>query len=226
MIPKIIWQTHEAEYDDLEPFQKQIIQTWKNLNPGWNHMYLSKTARGMYIDEFDEFLISCYSELTGINQADLFKMLIIHKYGGFYADMDSVCTMSLDEVVVNLGEGKELICSSPGFQAERNEINCSNFGGIPNGQNLTKIVEKIVIDYAEILDKKEFELKTLNPGVPTWLAFNSINSSHHDTLLFNEDYFIHSERLKTEFEENYLVHNNGEIISYSEFTELKNLPLY
>ena len=225
MIPNFIWQTHEAEYDDLEPFQLKVTNTWRNLNPGWNYMYVSKTARGIYLDEFDEFLNSCYSELTGINQADLFKMLIVHKFGGFYADMDSVCTMPLKNVVSQLTTGKELVCSSPGFQAERNEINCSNFGGKPNGENLTQIIEKIIVDYTEILDKKETTLKSLNPGVPTWLAFNSINSSNTDKILFNEDYFMHSENLKVEFEEDYPVHYEDRIIPYSEFLELNNLSM-
>jgi hypothetical protein len=225
MIPNIIWQTHEAEYDDLEPFQKNVINTWKNLNPGWNHMYMSKTARDAYMENIGGFLYNCYSELTGINQADLFKMLVINKSGGFYADMDSVCTMSLNEFAFSLGEGKELVCSSVAFQAKENEINCSNFGGIPNGQNLNKIEEKIVADYTEILNKQEVTLKTLNPGIPTWLAFNEINVANQSTIYFTEDYFIHSELLKVEFDEDYPVNHNGDTIAYSEFVQINNLTI-
>ena len=226
MIPKIIWQTHEAEYDDLEPFQKNVTNTWKNLNPGWNYKYISKTARGIYLDEFEEFIVSCYSELTGINQADLFKMLIVHKYGGFYADMDSVCIMPLDNIVSQMTEGKEIVTSSPGFQTERNEINCSNFGGIPNGQNLTKIIEEAKAKYKQILEEGVFTLKGLHPGIPTWLAFNTVNVANHETIFFNEDYFMHSEIFKIAFDSEFLVEHNGEMIPYLEFAELNNLPIY
>jgi hypothetical protein len=225
MIPNFIWQTHEAEYDDLEPFQLKVTNTWRNLNPGWNYMYVSKTARGIYLEEFNDFLINCYTDLSGINQADLFKMLIVHKFGGFYADMDSVCTMPLDEVVANLTDDKELVCSSVGWQTTENNINCSNFGGIPNGQNLTKIIEKSVIDYKEILDKKEVELKNLVPGQPTWTAFSDTNVNNQDTILFHNDYFMHSENFKVEFQEDYPVHHNNETITYTEFLELKNLTM-
>lgn len=225
MIPKFIWQTHEAEYDDLEPFQLKVTNTWRNLNPGWNYMYVSKTARGIYLEEFDDFLINCYTDLSGINQADLFKMLIVHKFGGFYADMDSVCTMPLDEVVANLTDEKELICSSVAWQTTGNNINCSNFGGIPNGQNLTKIIEKSIVDYKEILDKKQVNLKDLVPGQPTWTAFSDTNVNNQDTILFHNDYFMHSENFKVEFQEDYPVHHNNTTIPYTEFLELKNLTM-
>lgn len=225
MIPKLIWQTHEAEYDDLELVQKKAINTWKNLNPGWNYLYVSKKARRTYIDEFDQFLINCYSELSGINQADLFKILVIYKYGGFYADMDSICCISLDEVVSHMGDEKEIICSSPGYQVSDNSINSSNFGAIANSKNFKKIVEKIIIDYKEILNNEKISLKNLNPGRPTWPAFNEINKNNIDTVLFDEDYFFHGENLKVRFDEDYPVHYENKIIPYSEFLKIKNLTI-
>ena len=225
MIPKLIWQTHEAEYDHLEPFQKNISNTWQNLNPGWDYKYVSKTSRDKYVEDFDPFLYSCYLELTGINQADLFKMIIVYQYGGFYADMDSVCSKPLDKVVAELSVGKEIVCSSQGFQADGNDINCSNFGAIARSKNFEEIISLINDEYNKILDEESVELKNLNPGIPTWLAFNSVNSNNQEALFFNDDYFIHSERLKSEFETDYLVYYKGRRVKYSEFLELSNLTI-
>lgn len=225
MIPKIIWQTHEAEYDDLKPFQKSITNTWKNLNPDWEYRYVSKKIRDKYVKEFDDFLYSCYLELSGVNQADLFKMLIIYKYGGFYADMDSVCSMPLNNVLSRLTEGKEIVCSSPGYQANEYDVNCSNFGAIANSKNFAEIVDIVINEYKKIQHEKKVELKNLNPGIPTWITFNRVNGSNTKTILFDESYFIHSEKLKTEFEDDYKVNYNDQVMPYLEFIKINNLPI-
>jgi mannosyltransferase OCH1-like enzyme len=48
-VPKIIWQTHESKYNDLLPFQKDITNTWKNLNPGWEYRYINAEQRSLEV---------------------------------------------------------------------------------------------------------------------------------------------------------------------------------
>jgi len=88
MIPRIVWQTHESSYDDLPDLYKDNSQTYKNL--GWEYIYHSALDRELFITEhFPEYLHLYLHIGPGIYRADLWRYLVLYKYGGFYADIDS-----------------------------------------------------------------------------------------------------------------------------------------
>jgi mannosyltransferase OCH1-like enzyme len=97
MIPKIIWQTHENRYEDLEPFQKNIINTWKNLNPGWKHNYVDAEQRSRDVKEYDENLHTYYLASGKLHQSDIWRLVVTYNHGGFYADMDSICIETIED---------------------------------------------------------------------------------------------------------------------------------
>ena len=89
MIPKIIWQTHEYEYDDLPDLYKINSQTYKDLD-GWEYRYRTSAQRKSFISEhFPEYMYLYEFIKPGIYQSDFWRYLVLYKYGGFYADMDS-----------------------------------------------------------------------------------------------------------------------------------------
>ena len=87
-IPKIIWQTHESKYEDLPDLYKKNSQTYRDL--GWDYRYYSALDRELFIsDYFPEYLHLYLHIGPGIYRADLWRYLVLYRYGGFYADMDS-----------------------------------------------------------------------------------------------------------------------------------------
>jgi mannosyltransferase OCH1-like enzyme len=63
-------------------------QTWMDLHPHWFYIFWS--------DIHNELLAKCigYADIlrgrSGIQKADLSRLMYLHKYGGFYSDMDYI----------------------------------------------------------------------------------------------------------------------------------------
>ena len=212
MIPKIIWQTHENKYEDLLPFQKNVTNTWKNLNPGWEYNYVSAEERSKEVQEYDDFLYECYKQCSGINQAEIWRVVVLYKYGGFYADMDSVCTMPLDSVISQNYNNKEIICSPPGFQMGLGHINNSNFASVKNGKIVQEILEEIVKAYK----KEKLDILGLKPGNPCNGIFSRISIKNKNSIFFKDDYFVHSQDYKKDFNKHYYIRYNDQKVLYSD----------
>lgn len=110
MIPKIIWQTHEWEYEDLSYDFKMASLTWKNLNPDWDHRYVSKKDRVKHIEEYDKSLLKFYNSCDGITQSDIWRYVVLYLYGGVYVDMDTLACGKLNETVIEFDKSKNFFC--------------------------------------------------------------------------------------------------------------------
>ena len=112
-IPKIIWQTHNYEYEDLPVHYKKIAQTWKNLNPDWEYRYVSYSERKEIIKKYPT-IWKYYVAQDPVCQADIWRYIVTYENGGVYADMDSVCTKSISYLLSNVGDA-EIFVSEPIF---------------------------------------------------------------------------------------------------------------
>lgn len=108
--PKIIWQTYEVDYNDLRDDYKMASMTWKNLNPEWEYKYCNAEQRRKYIKEYDEKILEFYDICDGVSQSDIWRFVVLYEYGGVYSDMDSVCTMPLNDMFNNLPISKDVVC--------------------------------------------------------------------------------------------------------------------
>ena len=93
MIPKIIWQTYKDPIDTLAPYMTESIQTWKDMNPEYEHRYMDdKQAEEFVLNEYGkhwhEIFVNCP---VGVMRGDLWRYLVIYKYGGVYTDLDTHC---------------------------------------------------------------------------------------------------------------------------------------
>jgi mannosyltransferase OCH1-like enzyme len=221
MIPKIIWQTHENKYNDLLPFQKNIANTWKNLNPGWDYRYVGSEQRSKDVKEYDDFLYKYYMQSTKIHQSDIWRLVAIYNHGGFYSDMDAICVKSIDETLLNIYDGKELVCSPEGFQ--HSGIGSSNFGAIKNSKIIKEMIENIMLEYTYT------DIKYI-PTLPFAYLENRIISEvaikNKDFIFFNNDYYSHASEYKTDFHPNVDVVYKGEKFNYAELCASMNWPIY
>jgi len=94
IIPKIIWQTMQT--NRVSAFMKSYTDTWINLNPEYEYRFHDENDRTDFLKtDFPDYL-NAYNKLkSGSSKADLWRYLIIYKYGGIYADIDCKCNSPL-----------------------------------------------------------------------------------------------------------------------------------
>ena len=225
MIPKIIWQTEEAEFENLLPFQKNIIGTWKNLNPDWEHHYADSKQREQDVKDYNDTLYKIYQISSGINRADMWRMVVTYTHGGFYADMDSICTVPLNDVISQNYKDEDMISSSVGFQTIPKTINNSNFATIKNSKTMKSILDDAIVECEKMLANGS-NLPNNIPGIPVWNCFSSNAIKNEYGICYIDNYFIHSKDFKDKFDQNYQVLYNNKLTSYLEFVKESNLPIY
>jgi mannosyltransferase OCH1-like enzyme len=98
LIPKIIWQTYKDSFENLQPYMIEAINTWKNLNPEYEYRYMDDIQAAQFIlKEYGQEWHDLFVGLpVGVMRGDLWRYMIIYKYGGIYTDLDTECLMPID----------------------------------------------------------------------------------------------------------------------------------
>src|SRR5665647_2747688 len=113
-IPKIIWQTMKT--NRVPVFMKNYADTWIEHNPEYEYRFHDDNDITEFItNEFPDYLEGYKKLKYGASKADLWRYLIIYKYGGVYADMDCRCVNPLRQwidpesaFVTQLGTNKDI----------------------------------------------------------------------------------------------------------------------
>jgi hypothetical protein len=98
MIPKKIFQTYKVTFDELSDSAKKLIQGWKENNPDYEyHYYSDKDIEDFIIEHYDEAWYQRYLSLEyPVMKADVFRILVVYVYGGFYTDLDMESKKPID----------------------------------------------------------------------------------------------------------------------------------
>jgi mannosyltransferase OCH1-like enzyme len=137
MIPKIIWQTHNYKYQDLPEHLKKICRNWQNVNPGWEYRYVDHIEREKFIKDNVPELYDLYLKIQPFVQSDIWRTSVLYKFGGVYADMDSVCVKPIDYILQDYN-GEDIIVTPRG---KTGLVNCANFASVKESKTLKKIIE-------------------------------------------------------------------------------------
>ncbi len=113
-IPKIIWQTMKT--NRVPVLMKSYADTWMDLNPEYEYRFCDD-------EDIIDFIKTCFPEYLegykrlkfGASKADLWRYLIIYRYGGIYADIDCKCINPLRQwlnpnssYITQLGTNKDV----------------------------------------------------------------------------------------------------------------------
>jgi mannosyltransferase OCH1-like enzyme len=161
-IPKIIWQTHEWEYDDLPINFKKASMTWQNLNPTWEYRYSSASKRAEQVKAFSLELYKFYPFMDKVTQADIWRYVIVYENGGVYSDMDSMCCTSLDNVIKKVPGRVDIF--GPKINDDNTMYN-ANFGAKKKSVCLEKVLEAILRRYKEIDLSSIIDVTKVNGGL-------------------------------------------------------------
>lgn len=102
VIPFIIHQTWKSK--SMPQGMINAMNSWKNLNPDYEHRYYDDNDVMNYVNNFDctgfnfdkNKLLTAFNKInSGAGKADIFRYLIMYNIGGVYADADTVCLKSI-----------------------------------------------------------------------------------------------------------------------------------
>lgn len=96
-IPKNIFQTHKsAKYILSKPKLLSATYSWRKFMNEFNYYFYDNDMCEKFMREnFDEKINKAYSMLPmAVMKADLWRYCVIYKYGGIYADTDTVCNVN------------------------------------------------------------------------------------------------------------------------------------
>jgi hypothetical protein len=113
-IPRIIWQTMKT--NKVPVFMKNYADSWIDLNPEYEYRFHDDEDILNFLEtDFPDFLEGYKKLKFGASKADLWRYLIIYKFGGIYADIDCKCITPLNlwikqesSFVTQLGTNKDI----------------------------------------------------------------------------------------------------------------------
>lgn len=153
VIPKIIHQTWEYKYEELNEDMKIYVDSWKTHNSNYEHILYDKNDRISFIREnFDDNVLNSYNKLKpGAFKCDLWRYCILYICGGYYVDLDTLCLDSLDKLPCS-----NFLCSIDISWNDKGTYQLAN-GFI--GSNKGNPILKMCIDYiVEIVMSDKIEM--------------------------------------------------------------------
>lgn len=212
-VPKIIWQTHNYLYEELPKHLKQVTQTWINLNPTWEYRYVNHVDRAEFVKTEDPVLYTHYDKLAPITQGDIWRYLVTYKYGGAYADMDSVCKVPLDYMLDTLQCEHDLLATNQSGAPPYDYNNCNYVVG-KKSKNLEIIISN--------MKDKNYLAGNLSEW-DTPLVWFCKQAQLSDT--FCKDFYgaFHSDGFKSAFDDTFEVNYYGKLVDYKQL--IHDLPL-
>jgi mannosyltransferase OCH1-like enzyme len=118
LIPKNIFQTHKSmNYIRTKSKIHNAVNSWKKYSNEFNYYFFNDKMCDEFIKKnFDENIVKAYSILPmAVMKADLWRYCAIYKYGGIYADTDTICKINPnifinDSLLTIVPENKVHLC--------------------------------------------------------------------------------------------------------------------
>lgn len=185
MIPKIIWQTYKDPYNNLPQYMHDAMQTWKDLNPEYEHRYMDDHQAADFVltnfgQEWHDIFINAP---VGVMRGDIWRYMIVYKYGGVYTDLDTLCLKPISSWMMD--DADMIVCP------ETSEHFCQwTFAAAPEHPAIKIVLDKIKNAFVNPDYKKQhFVHNTTGPaiwskGILEALHLNKVNLID-DHLLIN-----------------------------------------
>lgn len=109
MIPPILHQTWKT--DQVPERFQPWIESWNRHNPGWTRMFWNDRALVDFVGaNYPGFVDTFCGYGSGILRADAGRYLLLHHFGGVYADLDCECVAPFDRL---MAEDRIVFCKEP-----------------------------------------------------------------------------------------------------------------
>jgi mannosyltransferase OCH1-like enzyme len=109
MIPRIIHQTWKT--DDIPENFRAFSATWRAHNPDWTYRFWTDRDLLEFVaSHYPDYLELFCSYRQGVQRADAGRYMLLHHFGGVYADMDAECLQPLNPLT---SEERVILCEEP-----------------------------------------------------------------------------------------------------------------
>jgi hypothetical protein len=182
-----IFQTHKSmEYINSKEKIKNAVDSWKNHADFDYNFYNDKECEEFIKNNFDSNVYEAYMKCPiNVMKADLWRYCVIYKYGGIYADTDTVCKCNPDIFLKN----DALLILVP----ENNVHLCNWVFAAPVNSPILKTV--IDLSVSKILAKTEIKGEHViheltgpglfSEGIELYLKNNNLPTYEDKTKYFN-----------------------------------------
>lgn len=178
-IPLIIHQTWITK--NPKGKFKRASNSWKELNPEFEHIIYDDNECTEFISKHYPQYIKFYNELKlPVQKADIFRYLIIHKYGGVYTDMDTKCLKPIKEILnAPMVVGIEYL---PEHNKGVTQIIQWFFASVPGNPAFIEIIEKV--------KHRHKIMKTYGSFIPLLLDGRRVFQKDEETLWLTGPYIF------------------------------------
>ena len=154
-IPRIIWKTNFTNRVTLPVYLNYLFN--RIMAPRFEYRFMITEARREFIAEHYPDVLPHYDRLQiGAAQADLWRLLVLHKFGGVYLDIDAHQVWPLSRVIGN--EREELYVTT-----RRGELSNYFIASKPENPRLQALIDQITANITgDIVDGV---FNTTGPGV-------------------------------------------------------------
>tara|TARA_Y100000310_G_scaffold344041_1_gene454747 strand:+ start:29823 stop:30464 length:642 start_codon:yes stop_codon:yes gene_type:complete len=189
MIPKII---HQIWLGDQKKRPDDMIQTWLDMNPEWEHMLWTDNNLPK-IKNKNQF--RAMKELAG--KADILRYELLHDIGGFFIDADSVCVKPLEDFFL---DNDSFCCWENEYL--RSGLMSNGYLGACKGNELMKhLIERIEMMPPEVIASAP-NLTAWKITGPMFLTDSVQKQTYNKLRIYPSFYFIpkHYSGLESSFE--------------------------
>jgi len=95
-IPTIIHQTSPKTLKESPLMVQESAQSWQLINPNYTYNHYTDQDMEVFVYKHFSWMLDMWKQLLPIQKADVFRYLIIYKYGGVYADSDTIALVPVD----------------------------------------------------------------------------------------------------------------------------------
>ena len=100
VLPRTIWLLWYQGWDSAPWLQRQVLESWRIKNPGWNIILLSHENLQEYITpDYVPYIYNGTKKLSMQALSDIIRLALLSKHGGVWADSTMLCMQPLDNWV-------------------------------------------------------------------------------------------------------------------------------
>ena len=138
-IPYNLFQTFKTK--DISPALQTFVDTWKEKNAEYAYKFYDDDMCDKFMKEFDVRTWKAYRRIIpGAFKADLWRYCVLYKYGGIYADIDTLCIGKIDDF---LNDATEFVTAIVDFN-EYNLLFNAFIAAAPGSKILKDCIDTIV----------------------------------------------------------------------------------
>lgn len=149
-IPRVLWQTNYTDSVTLPVYMNYLVN--RLMGRDFVYRFMSTEDRLDYISEhFPAEILNCYCRLQiGAAQADLWRMLVLHREGGVYMDIDGHAVWPLRAIIK--GHQRLFVLTRKG------QLSNYFLAAQPNDPVIAQIIETIVDNIQQDKDLGVFDM--------------------------------------------------------------------